>query len=131
MSTRLIVAVLAAGAVIVAAGCQRAAQQPQQQPAAEPMEGQAATVVAKEFAFEPKEIRVKAGMVKFMVKNEGTVEHEFMIEGVTMHGEHTTERFKPGVTHEVEVELKPGTYPVSCNVAGHKEAGMVATIVVE
>jgi hypothetical protein len=35
------------------------------------------------------------------------------------------------LTHEVEVELKPGSYPVSCNVARHKEAGMVATIIVE
>jgi uncharacterized cupredoxin-like copper-binding protein len=59
------------------------------------------------------------------------VEHEFMIEGVTTHGEHASETFQPGITHEVQAELKPGTYPVSCNVAGHKEAGMAATIIVE
>jgi len=88
-------------------------------------------VVAKEFAFEPKEVRVRAGMVKFRVRNEGAVEHEFMIEGITAHGEHASETFRPGVTHEIDVELKPGTYPVSCNVPGHKEAGMVATVIVE
>ena len=129
MSTRIIVAGVAIGVALLAAGCQRAAQQ--QPPAAEPVEAQVVNVVAKEFTFEPKEIRVKAGMVKFLVENEGTVEHEFMIEGVTAHGEHASETFTPGVTHEVEVELKPGTYPVSCNVPGHKEAGMVALIIVE
>jgi uncharacterized cupredoxin-like copper-binding protein len=95
------------------------------------MEAQVVNVVAREFVFRPTEIRVKAGMVKFLVKNEGAVEHEFMIEGVTEHREHASEIFAPGVTHEVEVELKPGTYPVSCNVPGHREAGMVASIIVE
>ena len=116
MSTRMRIAVVVAGVVLLAAGCQRAAQQ--QPPAAEPVEAQVVNVVAKEFTFEPKEIRVKAGMVKFLVENEGT-------------GEHASETFTAGVTHEVEVELKPGTYPVSCNVPGHKEAGMVALIIVE
>jgi len=129
MSTRMRIAVVVAGLALLAAGCQRSAQQPK--PTARPMGGQVVNVIAKEFVFEPKEIRVKAGMVTFMVRNEGAVEHEFIIEGVTTHGEHASETFRPGVTHEVEVELKPGTYPVSCNVAGHREAGMVGTIIVE
>jgi len=32
--------------------------------------------------------------------------------------------------YEVQVDLRPGTYQVVCNVAGHKDAGMVGTIVV-
>jgi uncharacterized cupredoxin-like copper-binding protein len=130
MRTHMKTGVLLAGVALLAAGCQRAAQQPAT-PAAAPAGGQVMNVVAKEFVFEPKEIRVKSGMVTFRVKNEGTVEHEFMIEGVTAHGEHASETFAPGVTHEVEVELAPGTYPVSCNVAGHREAGMVGSIIVE
>jgi len=130
MPTRMKVALLLAAVVLLAVGCRRAAQQPG--PTADPMDEQVVEVIAKEFAFEPKEIRVKPGMVTFKVKNEGTVEHEFMIEGVTAHGEHASETFRPGVTHEVEVELNPGrTYPVSCNVAGHREAGMVGSIIVE
>lgn len=132
MLTRMRLVVVLGAVVVLIAGCQRAAQQQTSPSAGEGMEeGQVVKVIAKEFAFEPKEIRVKAGMVTFRVENAGTVEHEFMIEGVTAHGDHTSETFKPGVTHEVEVELAPGTYPVSCNVAGHKEAGMVATIVAE
>src|SRR3990170_8820499 len=111
MSTRMRIAVVVAGVVLLAAGCQRAAQQ--QEPAAGPTDGQVVNVVAKEFAFEPKEIQVKAGRVKFLVQNEGTVEHEFMIESVTAHEQHAGETFQPGVTHEVEVELKPGTYTVA------------------
>ena len=129
MSTRVRIAVVVAGVVLLAAGCQRAAQQ--QKPTVGPMAGQMVNVVAKEFAFEPRDIKVKAGMVRFLVQNEGTVEHEFMIEGVTVHEQHASETFQPGVTHEVEVELKPGTYTVACNVAGHREAGMVGRIIVE
>jgi len=128
MHVRTVPAVLVAGLALAAWGCQRAVQQP---PAPEPMAADVVDVVAKEFAFEPKEVRVRAGMVKFRVRNEGAVEHEFMIEGITAHGEHASETFRPGVTHEIDVELKPGTYPVSCNVPGHKEAGMVATVIVE
>jgi plastocyanin len=129
MFTRIRIAISVAGLAVLASGCQQTAQQPV--PTAEPMEGQVVDVVAKEFAFEPKEIRVKAGRVTFKVKNEGTVEHGCMIEGVTAHGEHASETFQPEVTHEVQVELRPGTYPVSCNVAGHREAGMVGSIIVE
>ena len=130
MRTHMKIGLLLAGVALLAVGCQRAAQQPAA-PAAGPADEHVVDVVAKEFVFEPKDIRVRPGMVTFRVKNEGTVEHEFMIEGVTAHGEHTSETFAPGVTHEVEVELTPGTYPVSCNVAGHREAGMVASITVE
>lgn len=88
-------------------------------------------VVAKEFAFEPKEIKVNAGMAKFLVRNDGAVEHDFEIVGVAEHGaEHEGKLIQPSEARVVEVELKPGTYQVVCTVAGHKEAGMVATIVV-
>jgi len=128
MRTRTNVAILLT-VVVLTAGCQRTARQPG--PTAGPMDAQVVEVIAKEFAFEPTEMRVKPGMVTFKVKNEGTVEHEFMIEGVTAHGDHASGTFGPGVMHEVEVELNPGTYPVSCNVAGHREAGMMGSIIVE
>lgn len=114
-------------AAVVVAGCQRGARRP----AGQATEVQVVNVVAKEFAFEPKEIRTRAGKVRFIVTNEGAVEHEFMIERATEHGEHAETAFKPGVTHTVEVDLEPGTYEVTCNLPGHKDAGMVATLIVE
>ena len=114
--------------VLIGAGCQRASQEaPAQAPA-----GQTVTMVTKELAFEPREVRVKAGRVTFNVKNEGAVEHDFMITGVAEHqGDHGPVTFKPGETYTLTVDLTRGTYEIVCGVPGHKEAGMTATLVVE
>ena len=130
MKLRLAALMIVLGIAVVAAGCQRAAQPP----AREKMAGetQVVNVVAKEFAFEPKEIMVKAGMVKFAVQNAGAIEHDFEVAGVAEHGaEHAQKLFKPGETYQTALQLRPGTYEVVCNVPGHKEAGMTATITVE
>ena len=37
----------------------------------------------------------------------------------------------PGETQTVVINAKPGSYEYYCNVPGHKEAGMVGTLVVE
>jgi len=118
------------GVILAVAGCQRAAQSPTLRTAEEGTT-QVVNVVAKEFVFEPKEVKVNAGMAKFVVRNEGAVEHDFEVVGVAEHGaEHEARLIPPGEAYEVEVELKPGTYQIVCNVPGHKDAGMLATIVV-
>lgn len=127
--SKLFVLVIA-GVVLAVAGCQRVAQPPAQRTVEEGT-AQVVNVVAKEFAFEPKEIKLHAGMTKIVVRNNGAVEHDFEIVGVAEHGaEHEGKLIQPNEAREVEVELKLGTYQVVCTVAGHKEAGMVAAIVV-
>ncbi len=86
-------------------------------------------VVAKEFAFEPKEIKVKAGQpVKLVLENKGVIEHDILIEKLNAK----TQPIRPGTTGEISFTPKAkGRYPVVCTVPGHKEAGMVATLVVE
>ena len=37
----------------------------------------------------------------------------------------------PGTTRNGVVNAPPGTYEYYCNVPGHKEAGMVGTLIVE
>src|SRR2546426_7521804 len=59
-------------------------------------------------------------------QNEGTIEHNFVIEGTSVD----LEAIPPGSTKEVTVDLKPGTYNVLCTIAGHSEAGMKTTITV-
>lgn len=122
--------ILSVGIAFAGTACQRAAQQPTLQRADEGAT-QVVNVIAKEFAFEPKVINIKAGMAKFTVRNEGAVEHDFEIVRAAGHGtEHEARLIPPREAYEVEVELKPGTYQIVCNVPGHKDAGMVATIVV-
>jgi uncharacterized cupredoxin-like copper-binding protein len=86
-------------------------------------------VVAKEFAFEPKEIKVKVGQpVKLILENKGVIEHDLVIEKLNAK----TQPLKPGKTAELTFTPKAkGRYPIVCSVPGHKEAGMTGTLVVE
>jgi plastocyanin len=70
---------------------------------------------------------VPSGTVTFSVKNNGAVEHNFVIKeaGTRLDG------IQPGQTKELTVTLKPGTYTILCDIAGHEEAGMHATFTVK
>ena len=111
------------------------------------------TLTAKEFAFEPSAITVKAGQpVTLIIKNKGTMEHDFVIEkigvkdvatpadgGMNMDMGHDM----TGMNYDLHVAtmsgktstvtftpLNAGTYEFFCTVKGHKEAGMTGTLVV-
>lgn len=133
---RYVVFILAVVAALIVAGCggggQPAAQPPPAgpsgaQPAAPPSEGQEIEVTMSEFKFEMTPAQVKAGKIRFELKNVGAVEHTFVIEGAGKG----TEQIQPGQGATLEVELAPGTYTVICDVAGHKEAGMTMELVVK
>ncbi len=110
----------------LAAGCAgRQATGPTQTPGTEPGP---VGVVLREFEFEPRPLKVKAGKVRFFLMNRGSVDHDFMIPDVMSAMEHEQDMVKPGQSRTVEVELKPGTYEAICTVPGHKESGMKVTI---
>jgi nitrite reductase (NO-forming) len=137
--------VLIIAAILLAACGGRAAQQPSagptpaaEAPAATPAPAgeakpaapsgeQEVKITMTEFKFEPQTVEVKAGKVKFELVNAGTVEHNFVIVGA----DRRLESVPPGQSGVLEVELKPGTYQVDCDIPGHKEAGMVMTVVVK
>ncbi len=117
--------VLAAVGAAACGGRQAAPpEQPQAQPAA-PEEG-TVMVTTREFGFTLSATEVPAGRVKFVVRNEGTVEHDFVIVELDKR----TSQIRPGQTEELVVDLRPGTYTLVCEVPGHKEAGMTAKLVV-
>ncbi len=86
-------------------------------------------VAAKEFAFEPKEVKVKAGQpVRLVLENKGVIEHDIVVEKLGVK----TAAIQPGKTAELTFTPKAkGRYPIVCSVPGHKEAGMTGTLVVE
>lgn len=109
---------------------------------------------ASEFAFEPATIQVQAGQqVTVMMQNMGTLEHDFVIQEIPVELM-TTEPEAEGGGHEMEgmdmgmepavhtgamagmtsrvtfVPTQTGTYEFFCAVEGHKEAGMIGTLVV-
>jgi len=113
------------GTVLLVAACGGGGGQ---QGGTPPPPGGASTVnvTETEFKFDPKAMTAKAGHVTFQVKNSGSVEHNFIIEGTSIK----LEGIQPGQTKPVSATLAAGTYKVLCTIPGHQEAGMSGTLTV-
>jgi uncharacterized cupredoxin-like copper-binding protein len=115
---------------------------------------QAATeiiVEASDFAYKPVSITVPAGEpVTITLNNIGKVEHDFVVEKINVTNVEASDT-GPAAHHQGGHEadydlhffaragdtatlqftaLEPGTYEVFCSIEGHKEAGMIAKLVV-
>jgi uncharacterized cupredoxin-like copper-binding protein/mono/diheme cytochrome c family protein len=92
-----------------------------------PAPATAQNVTSFDIYFEPKEITIPADTdVPFTLPNDGAAPHNFSIDelGVSVD-------IAPGATEETVINAPPGTYEYYCNIPGHKEAGMVGTLIVE
>ena len=87
-------------------------------------------VVLREFEFEPRPLKAKAGLVRSQLMNLGTVEHDFVIPALQAHEEHERHLLKPGESRVVELQLKPGTYVYYDPVPGNAAKGMRGTLLV-
>lgn len=58
--------------------------------------------------------------------NEGVTLHNFSVDALGIDVD-----IAPGVTEEVVINVLAGAYDFYCNVPGHKEAGMVGTLIAE
>jgi len=88
--------------------------------------------IAVEMTDEFKFIGVPASIpastdVQFDVVNVGAAAHSFVIEGQGIG----TAQLSGGGAESLTVNLPPGSYTVICDVPGHKELGMVATLTVQ
>ncbi len=97
--------------------------------AASPSAG-AIVLDAKDIAFDPTEITIKAANepVTIKMENTGAAMHNFTIDSLNISVD-----VQPGETVDIVIPAgtAPGTYDFYCNVPGHKEAGMVGTLTVE
>jgi Cu+-exporting ATPase len=86
-------------------------------------------VVGRNVAFEPAEIRIRAGqwtVVRFT--NADPIFHDWMVEGLA----NIDAGARPGQTSSLRFVIdRPGTYEYLCTVPGHAEAGMIGTLIVE
>ena len=87
------------------------------------------SVAATNFAFTPKEIRVKAGdTVRVTLTNNGTMPHDWKVDAFNA----ATKVITNGQTDTVQfVASKAGTYEYYCSVGTHRQMGMVGTLIVE
>lgn len=85
------------------------------------------TVSATSFAFEPSQLTVEAGEEIAIELASDDILHDFVIEDGDFHL-----AAEPGEIAIGGLRIdEPGTYTVICSVAGHQEAGMEATLVVQ
>ena len=117
-----------------------------------PATGGETVVEASDFKFQPSSIGVKVGQaVKLRFRNKGRVEHDFGVMEIPLanmsaptpaSGGHDMS----GMAQEPQLHVpalagqsnmvqftpsQAGNYQILCTVAGHKEAGMVATLIVK
>ena len=88
-------------------------------------------VKAFEFAYEPKQITVPPGAVVFEVTNTGSIEHTFLIDDPAKKLLGKIAVISPGKTEKLTVTLRAGVHTIYCDLAGHREAGMVASLKVQ
>lgn len=72
--------------------------------------------------------RATAGDVTFVVKNPSPSRHNFVVEGNGVKA--TSPTFGTGEQTYTLKGLQPGEYLIVCTVPGHREAGMVAKLIV-
>jgi uncharacterized cupredoxin-like copper-binding protein/mono/diheme cytochrome c family protein len=126
----LIVRKIAPGDAAATADEDAAVEEAQQAEEAEgevPPEASAQTITSFDIYFEPKEVAIPANTdVTFTLPNDGVTAHNFSIDALNISIDQA-----PGSTEEVVINAPPGSYEYYCNVPGHKQAGMVGTLVAE
>jgi plastocyanin len=88
----------------------------------------AVTVIAKDISLSPTSLRAGAGDVHFTYRNDGSLEHTLVIEGIDGFRLDVAAK---GAVDDGTVMLAPGSYTMYCDVAGHRQAGMQATLTVQ
>jgi plastocyanin len=81
-------------------------------------------VDARNFAFSPKKLKVKAGQKVTIVLHSTDSQHDFAIEDGDVVVEVGGDKTKSGSFKLAE----PGKYTFYCSIPGHRAAGMQGTI---
>lgn len=89
---------------------------------------QTVEMVLMDIKFEPQTLTIPANTdVTIVVINQGVLQHDFILDEALAN----SGILNGGQTSEVVVNLPAGTYQFYCSVPGHREAGMVGTLIVE
>lgn len=88
----------------------------------------AATIAVKasEYAFEPATITAPSGGATVALTNGGIVEHDITVDALNVKIV-----ARPGETAEGRISGAAGEYEFYCSIPGHKQAGMVGTLILE
>lgn len=98
--------------------------------------------------FVPDRVEVRRGeQIRFVLRNVGALDHEFVLASRAENEKHAEEmrknpdmehddpnakRVKPGKNGEIVWRFtKAGTFEYGCLIPGHREGGMIGTVVVK
>jgi plastocyanin/mono/diheme cytochrome c family protein len=85
------------------------------------------TITSHDIFFDPKEVTIPADTnVRIVLPNDGGAAHNFSISELGISVD-----IAPGATGEAVINAPAGEYQYFCNVPGHKDAGMVGTLIVK
>lgn len=82
----------------------------------------------KDFKLVPDKLAGKTGTITFQLVNEGRYTHDFRVEGEGV--DEKAPKVGQGREREWKIDLKPGTYRISCPISNHNKRGMTGTLVV-
>lgn len=85
-------------------------------------------VIVKDFSISLDPPQTEAGIITFVVKNNGSVQHDFAILSKSV--ERKTPMINSGGTASITVDLEPGTYTYFCTIPGHERLGMSGTFTI-
>ncbi len=79
--------------------------------------------------WDKQEYEAQAGAVTFVVRNDSTLRHNFVIEGNGLHIVSPTFNARTVQSYSLP-NLAVGEYQIVCTLPGHREGGMVAKLIV-
>jgi plastocyanin len=88
------------------------------------------TVIAEEIHYDKKEYSVPTGEVRVEFDNQGTQTHNLIVQDPK--GDRIDPKIQdgPGKKTGGVYQLGPGKYTLFCDITGHRDAGMVASLTV-
>ena len=87
-------------------------------------------VSALEYEYRLSRLSVRQGPVLIELVNYGEDDHDLVVRRVGGTRRWRLRRILPGQRATLSLRLRPGRYRLWCDVAGHRERGMRATLLV-
>jgi uncharacterized cupredoxin-like copper-binding protein len=92
-------------------------------------------ITLDEYRIVPQNISIRAGRMKFVVRNAGRLTHNLVIQNERRNGTFVelpgrrVATMQPGQTAKpIKVDLTPGTYRLVCTIANHDDLGQFGTL---
>jgi len=86
------------------------------------------TVIAEEIHYDKKDYSVPAGEVRVQFDNDGVQTHNLVVQDPNGNRIDPKLQDGPGKKTGGVYQLPAGSYTLFCDITGHREAGMVASL---